>query len=56
MIDACAVKLQRLYEGVYSGGKESFFSLLVDGKDTSETDAVVRLVVPKQLTSSLPDT
>jgi hypothetical protein len=29
MIDACADKLQRLYEGVYSGGKESFsaFSL-----------------------------
>ena len=41
MTDASTDKLQRLYEGVYSVGKESFFSRFVGGKDISETDELV---------------
>lgn len=41
MTDASTDKLQRLYEDVYSGGKESFFSRFVGGKDISETDELV---------------
>jgi len=41
MTDPSADKLQSLYEGVYSGGKEIFFSRFVGGKDISETDKLV---------------
>jgi 2-polyprenyl-3-methyl-5-hydroxy-6-metoxy-1,4-benzoquinol methylase len=41
MTEPSVDKLQSLYEGVYSGGKESFFSRFVGGKDISETDALV---------------
>lgn len=41
MTEPSTDKLQRLYEGVYSGGKEAFFSRFVDGKDISETDKLV---------------
>ncbi len=34
-------KLQKLYEAVYAGGKEEFFSRFVNGRDISETDNVV---------------
>jgi len=34
-------RLRALYETVYSGGKEGFFSRFVDGKDVSETNALV---------------
>jgi len=33
--------LQKLYESVYTRGKEEFFSRFVNGKDISETDSVV---------------
>jgi 2-polyprenyl-3-methyl-5-hydroxy-6-metoxy-1,4-benzoquinol methylase len=41
MIDSSSDKLQSLYEGVYSAGKENFFSRFVAGADTSETDKLV---------------
>jgi len=41
MTDPFIDKLQNLYEGVYRGGKESFFSRFVGGKDISETDKLV---------------
>jgi 2-polyprenyl-3-methyl-5-hydroxy-6-metoxy-1,4-benzoquinol methylase len=34
-------KLQKLYEAVYAGGKEEFFSRFVNGRDISETDSIV---------------
>jgi 2-polyprenyl-3-methyl-5-hydroxy-6-metoxy-1,4-benzoquinol methylase len=34
-------KLRKLYEAVYAGGKEEFFSRFVNGRDISETDSFV---------------